>query len=95
VSEIVGGPYEEQTADPSQDSDLFRWRYKDGDDEHDVLVLISRTAMNSDFSALPSPIGVTVRTKGRAAVEDALRRGRTPKIITVSTGGLWEDPTAD
>jgi len=89
--EITAGSVEAQPE--ARDSRVFLWRYRRGEIEQDVYVVISATAMASATEALPFPIDAIVATRGRSAVEDSLKRGHNPTRIAVdSSGSIWEHP---
>jgi hypothetical protein len=85
---VTDGP--EEIAPSDQDSHLFRFRVKRGDDERTIIVAVSGSLMASQPS--DPALGAVVATHGEAAVLDALARGRTPERVTVSTNGIWEGP---
>jgi hypothetical protein len=73
-AEIVEGPRE---LPPEGDMRLFRFRVRQGNAIHDVVVAIP-------VAVLPSSPGDAVRlvdTKGRAALERQLAVGRIPKRL--------------
>jgi hypothetical protein len=95
---ITQGPVEMPS---DRDSHLFRLRYSRGDVEREVFVHIFGTvfvhifgtAMAAATETLPGTVAATVATRGRAAVEDSLARGRNPEQIRVNaSGGVWEHP---
>ena len=89
--EITAGSVEAQPE--ARDSRVFLWRYRRGEIEQDVYVVISATAMASATEALRFPIDAIVASRGRSAVEDSLRRGHSPtRIAADSSGSIWEHP---
>jgi hypothetical protein len=87
---ITQGPVEMPS---DRDSHLFCLRYSRGDVEREVFVHISGTAMAAGTETLPETVAATVATRGRAAVEESLARGRNPEQIRVNaSGGVWEHP---
>jgi hypothetical protein len=75
-----------------RDSSLFACRYRRGDTEEDVTVILSGTAMASP-EGLETIIAEMVWSRGASALIASLRKGRMPQSITAfSDGRIIEAP---
>ncbi len=88
--DIIDGP---TPLDPEgHDSSLFAYRYRRGDEEKNVTVTLSGTAMASP-EGLETIIAEMVWSRGASALIASLRKGRVPQSITVfSDGRIIEAP---
>jgi hypothetical protein len=88
---IIEGP--DERSSQGRDSHVFRFRYRHGEVEQNVIVTISGTAMSIPAGALDATMAAIIATRGRVLVEDALAKGNNPGHITVdSKGRIVEAP---
>lgn len=82
--DIIDGPTE--IGSEGRDSSVFRYRYRRGDIEKNLTVKLSGTAMTSP-EGLDTHAPEVIWSCGASALIAALRSGRMPETITVSSDG--------
>jgi hypothetical protein len=82
VPQIIDGP---TRLDTDRDGDTFRWRIMHGDQEQNVYVEISGSALSAE---LDEPLRFAVESKGEAPLLDLLGGDTTPARIKILTSGV-------
>jgi hypothetical protein len=82
-AEIIDGPVE---VAPEEGAHVFSYRVKRGEVCQYVRVVIPSVLRAAVL--LGSPAGDAVATRGRSSLEESLRKGRTPRRISVDRTGV-------